>query len=275
MKKISRKALIAVLSCVVALGVCAAFAGCGSNEPAKQGNDAPAYKLVEDGKLTVGCSPDFPPFEYMDGDQIVGFDKAMMERIADKLGLELNYLGPQNFDTLVAQVAGGNTMDVAVSGISITDERLETVDFTEAYYDSNLAIVTLADSKIKSKDDLKTAKIAGQQGTSGEDWIKENLKKAEYIPFTQVPDALAALRAGKVEAVVYDLPVAQSHIAGEFNDCTILESIATGEQYGIAVNKDNAALTEAINAVLVEMKASGELDDLYTAEKEKADKAEA
>ena len=261
MKKISK--IVASALCGVALVAgCMALAGCGgSGDTNKPAAGEPGYTLVEDGKLTIGTDFDYPPFTMLKDGQPDGFEYGMMTEICKRIDLELNYLSPQAFDTLVTQVAGGTTMDVAVSGITINDERLEEVDFTDSYYDSNLAIVTMKDSKV-TKDGLKDVKIGAQSGTSGEDWVKEYVGDANYTPYTAITEALLALRTGKVEALVYDAPVAEAHIAGEYSDMAVLETIATGEQYGIAVNKENTALKEAINGALAEMKADGTLEKL-------------
>ena len=114
---------------------CLSLAGCGGSsdkggQAASAGSfDTSAYTLVEDGKLTIGSDLDYPPMESLVDGQPYGFDVAMMQEIADRLGLELNYLDPQNFDSLITQVNAGNTMDCAVSSITITDERAESVDF--------------------------------------------------------------------------------------------------------------------------------------------------
>ena len=109
---------------------------------------------------------------------------------------------------------------------------------------------------------LKDVKIGAQSGTSGEDWVKENVGDANYTPYTAITEALLALRTGKVEALVYDAPVAEAHIAGEYSDMAVLETIATGEQYGIAVNKANSQLLADINTCLKAMEEDGTMDSL-------------
>lgn len=106
--------------------------------------------------------------------------------------------------------------------------------------------------------------IGAQSGSSGEDWAKENLKDSDYTPFQETPDMLAALRTGKLKAVIYDEPAAAYNIAHEYDDCDILEVIPTGEQYGIIVNTDNVALAEAINNAIAELQANGTIARLQT-----------
>ena len=236
---------------------CFALSACGgSNNAASDGE----YKLVKDGTLTVITSADYPPFEYMDGDNIVGYDAAIITEVAKRLGLEAE-ISHMAFDSLVTQVAGG-AADVAISAMTINDERLAEVDFSNSYYDSNLAVVVLADSKIADLDGLKDVAIGAQSGTSGEDWVKENVGDTNYTPFQEMTEALSSLRTGKVEALVFDAPVAEQYVKTSYTDCKVLEVIPTGEQYGIAVNKENKALTEAINKALADMQEDGTMDEI-------------
>jgi polar amino acid transport system substrate-binding protein len=267
---------------------CLALAGCGNNSAASSSSASDSssasassaaesssssdsasttaagdYKLIEAGKVIVGSDLDYKPMEYRDGDAATGFGVAMMNEIAKRLGLECEFLPPQNFDTLITQVASGAKMDIAVSSITITDERAEMIAFSNPYYDSNLAIVVPKDSKLQSSADLKDVVIGVQQGTSGEDWVKENVPDAEIAPFTGITEVMASLRTGKVDAAVYDQPVAENLVANEFSDdAKVLEIVPTGEQYGIAINKENTKLVEDINKALADMEADGTLDKL-------------
>ena len=240
-----------------------AGAGAGSGAVAASGD----YTLVNDGVLTVVTSADFPPFENMEGDEIVGFDPAIIREVGSRLGLDVE-ISHQAFDSLITTIAGGAEADVAISGITIDDERKKEVDFSSSYYDSNLAIVVLKDSGLsaadanEAKEVLAGAALGAQSGTSGEAWAQENLPDNPYTPYQEVPDLLNQLRTGSLVAAVYDAPVAEAHVSGEYTDCEILCVIPTGEQYGIAVNKDNAALTAAIDAALAEMQADGTMDAL-------------
>ena len=265
MNSVNLKKRMLLALCTVFAVACLALAGCGGGGASSSAasDDAGEYKLIEQGKIIVGSDLDYKPMEYRDGDTATGFGVAMMYEIADRLGLECEFLPPQNFDTLITQVASATKMDIAVSSITITDERAETVAFSDPYYDSNLAIVVAKDATYASQDDLKDAVIGVQQGTSGEDWVKENLPDAEVAPFTGITEVMASLRTGKVTAAVYDQPVAENLVANEFkDDAKVLEIIATGEQYGIAINKENTKLVEDINKVLAEMQADGTIDKL-------------
>ncbi|MBQ9021604.1 MAG: amino acid ABC transporter substrate-binding protein [Eggerthellaceae bacterium] len=260
---------------LVACGGSSGSAASGDSSAAASGDAGAAaaaagdFNLVKDGTLTVITSADYPPFEYMEGNEIVGFDAALIREIGSRLGLEVE-IQNQAFDTLVTAVAGGSSADVAISAITIDPERLNDVDFSESYYDSNLSIVVLKDSGLTAadanaaKEVLAGAAIGAQSGTSGEAWIEENLGENPYTPYQETPDLLNQLRTGAIQAAVYDQPVAEAHVNGEYSDCEILTVIPTGEQYGIAVNKDNAALTAAINEALEAIVADGTMDALLT-----------
>lgn len=263
MKKFTK---VLAMGCCAALltACCAMLAGCGGSGDAASGDAE--YVLVNEGQLTVGSDLDFPPMEQLDDQgNATGFGVAMTQEICDRLGLEMNFLEPQNFDSLVTQVNAGETMDIAVSSITITDERAELIAFTDPYFDSNLALVISEGAYADKKELNEEGIVIGvQSGSSGEDWAKENLPNATIKPYNGPTDAMTALIAGQVQAVVYDEPVAANHTSdnGPFPEAEILEVIATGEQYGIAVNKDNTKLLEDINAVLAEMQEDGTMDQI-------------
>lgn len=259
------KVLVIGFAAVLAVGMLALVA-CGassSSSKSASSSSSSSYSLVKDGTLTVATSPDYAPMEYQENGEIKGYDIAIIKEVAKRLNLKVDVQN-QAFDSLVTQVAGGKKFDCAISSITINEERAEQVKFTDPYYDSNLAIVVLANSTATSKDQLNGKPVGAQSGSSGEEWAKENLKNSEYTPFQETPDMLAALRTGKIQAAIYDEPVAENHVKTEYSDCKVLEIIPTGEQYGIIVNKDNAALADAINATLKDMKADGTLDKLKT-----------
>lgn len=266
MKSKALKAAAVALSCALAVA-CLGLAACGGSNSGSDGSSSGnaslgSYKLVESGKLTVGSDLDYKPMEYLDGDKPAGFGVDMTQEICNRLGLEMNFLSPQNFDSLITQVNGGTSMDVAVSSITINDEREELVDFSTPYYDSNLAIVTLASSDIASASDLSGKPVGAQSGSTGEEWAKENLGDSSYTPYTGPTDALTALRAGKIQAVVLDAPVASDYVKEDAGTYKLVDEIATGEQYGIAINKDNPELKKAIDSALADMQADGTLDKL-------------
>ena len=260
-----------------ALAGSAVLAGCGgsstsssttsSTDSTSTSSSDDSYTLVKDGTLTVVAELGFAPFEYMDdktGDP-EGFDVDVINAIADKMGLQCEYLPNQKFDTLVPLIKQGGKADVSIAAITITDEREESVDFSEPYLDSNQAIVALKGST-ETEETLNDAskQVVCQGGTTGDDWITENLPNATRVPVDDVTAALTGVQTGLYNAMVVDLPVAKYMLTNSFSDLDVIEEIATGEQYGIAVSKDNPNLTKAINKALEDIKSDGTMDSIET-----------
>ena len=257
--------MLAAISLVAMFALAGCSSGGTSDSAADSSSDAAAdgsYTLVEEGKLTVAASLDFPPFENLVDGQAEGFEVDLMTAIAEKLGLEINYLPTMKFDTIIPAIAAGGTADVGVSGFTITPEREEEVDFTTPICDTNQCIVVPAGSDIAGSADLSGKRIGGQSGTTGIDWAKENAPDAEIKTFDEYTAVLAALQSGQVEAVVMDKPVADYYILNAYQDCEVVEAIPTGEQYGIAVSKDNPNLTAAINDAIAELQEDGTFAEL-------------
>ena len=260
----ARRASLAL--CLASLiAVALALTGCGaatSNGSAQDGG----YKLVEDGKLTVASDLATPPFEYVDdagNDQ--GFTVELMDMIAQEMGLELNYLPAQKFDNIIPMAKQGVKTDVGACNITINDARKKEIDFTDSYMDSNQGIATVTGSKYDSLDSLNVegVKIAAQSGTTSEEWATENLPNATVVTFDDWTAAFTAVMSDQCQAVICDLPVEQWMVKSSFTNMTIIKEIPTGEQFGIAVSKDNPKLTTAINQALADLKDSGEYDELY------------
>lgn len=264
MKRIA-KYLIAGACGVALVAGCLGLAGCGgsSNSTSSDSNKAAAdYTLVKDGTLTIGTSPDFPPFENLEDGKPVGFDIALGEAIAQNLGLEFETATIQ-FDGIIPALVAGGQCDVGLSGLSVDPEREKQVDFTESYYIDDQAIAVLKDGKIASDKDLnaKDIVIAVQTGTTGEDFAKENYSKATVKGYGNSTDAFAAMEAGKADAVITNKAVVESSLSA-YADAEVLKTFATGEEYAIAVSKDNPKLTEAINGAIEALKADGTIDKL-------------
>lgn len=277
----SKKALFGGLAAVLAVCLTVVLAACGGTQSSSSSNDSSngnssasnsssdtaSYNLVQDGKLTVVAELGFAPFEYIPEGQTdpVGFDVDVIKAVAEKMGLEATYLPNQQFDTLVPLIKQGGKADVAIAGITITDDRKEEVDFSDPYLDSNQALVLRSDSD-ETEETLNTAdkKIVCQAGTTGEDWIKENLPEATVVPIADVTAGMTGVQTGLYDAMVIDAPVASNQISQSFTDLKVAETIATGEQYGIAISKDNTALKDAVNKALDEMQSDGTMDQIKT-----------
>lgn len=267
----NRREFLAAFGTVAAGAV---LAGCGNSNAASTDSSSDAKSdekkgmaLIEDGKLTVVAELGFAPFEYMDEKtgEPVGFDVDVINAVAEKMGLTASYLPNQKFDTLVPIIKQGGKADVSIAAITITDERMESVDFSEPYLDSNQAIV-VAKGSSETEETLNDAskQVVCQGGTTGDEWIGENLPDAVRVPVDDVTAALTGVQTGLYQAMVVDLPVASYMLTQSFSDLEIVKEIPTGEQYGIAVSKDNPELTQAVNKALEDMKSDGTMKEIET-----------
>ena len=267
----NRREFLAAFGTVAAGAV---LAGCGNSNATSTDSSSDAKSdekkgmtLIEDGKLTVVAELGFAPFEYMDEKtgEPVGFDVDVINAVAEKMGLTASYLPNQKFDTLVPINKQGGKADVSIAAITITDERMESVDFSEPYLDSNQAIV-VAKGSSETEETLNDAskQVVCQGGTTGDEWIGENLPDAVRVPVDDVTAALTGVQTGLYQAMVVDLPVASYMLSQSFSDLEIVKEIPTGEQYGIAVSKDNPELTQAVNKALEDMKSDGTMKEIET-----------
>ena len=243
MKKFTKLTALA-LALVMALGL---LAGCGSSnsdtnsDTNTSGDDAAKTKLV------VATSPDFPPFESLEGGEVVGIEVDILNKVAEKMGMELD-LQQMDFDSVIPGVQVGK-FDVGMSGITVTDKRKENVDFSSVYFMAAQAIVVTADSGITGKADLEGKKVSVQTGTTAEEYCMGN--GYEVLAFTANNDAAAALTAGKVDAWVVDNEVALA-MAPELG-LTVLDEAMTSEPYAFAFQKGSdlvAPFNEALDALL-------------------------
>ena len=264
--KLKKWSLLAVVGALVAA---LALFGCSSGDDGAkkdEGGSAPAtesgYALINDGKLTVAASLDFPPFENLNGDKPEGFEVELMQALAEEMGIECEYLPSTKFDTIVPLIQTGRKADVGVSGITINDERLEQVDFTDPICDVNQGITVLKESGITEVNQLEGKKVGAQTGTTGYEWAAENIKDVEMVGFDEMTAVYAALQSGQIDAIAVDLPVTNYYVKTAYTDCEVIAEIPTGEQYGIAVSKDNPELTKALNEAIKAVRDSGKYDEI-------------
>lgn len=256
-----KKALAIGAACVLAAG-CLALAACGGSSSSQAD-----YKLIEDGKLTIGTSPDYPPFENLEDGEAVGFDIDLAKAVAEQLGLELEIKSLQ-FDSILPAVQAGGQCDVGISGITVDPERAKEVDFTDSYYTDDQAVAVMKDSTEITADNAEDAlnkegvTIAVQSGTTGETYCKENFPKAKVQPYGNSTDAFAAMQAGQANAVCTNNAVVEKMLADAYSDAQVVYQSATGEEYAIAVSQDNPQLTAAINDAIKTLKDNGKLDEL-------------
>ncbi len=232
------------------------FAGCGGDK--KDAN-----------VLTVGTNAAFEPFEMMaeDGKTIIGFDVDLINAIAADQGLEVEMVNME-FDGLVMAVKSGQ-LDAAIAGMSVTDERKESVDFTNTYYDAGLNIAVAADNTdINAEADLAGKVVASQIGTTGAAKAQE-LKDAGVVAEVKLLEniniCMMSLSNGEVDAVIMDIPVNGAYVAAHPDVAKIAAPIVSGEpeSFAIAVAKDNAELLDKLNAGLENVIADGTYMEIY------------
>ena len=267
MKLSSRFAGGLAVACALAVTIAGCSGGGQTSTPSTTDDAAEAsYTLVEDGTITVASDLANAPLDFVDEKtgEAQGFEIDLINAVADKLGLECEVLPAMKFDTIVPLIEQGGKADVGVSNITITDARMEQVDFTDSYMDSNQGLVTLAADAGVTEDDLNVegTKVAVQAGTTGASWAEENLPNAEIVALDDPVVAVTGVQTGLYAAAVADLPVMTYLCSNSFTDCAVAIEIPTGEQYGIAVNKDNPGLTEAINGALAELEEEGYISEL-------------
>ena len=214
-----------------------------------------------EGKLTMATNAQFPPYEYYEGDAIVGIDAEIAGAIAEKLGLEL-VIEDMEFDSIIEAVKSGKA-DIGMAGMTVTPERQETVDFTATYATGKQVIIVAEGSAITSVDDLfaegASTVIGVQRNTTGDlytTWDLEDAGLATIDRYSKGADAVQALLTGKVDCVVIDNEPAKA-FAAEAEGLVILETEYITEEYAGAMSKDNAELYEAVNAALEELIADG------------------
>ncbi len=279
-----RKVIIAGVCLALAFCFGAALVGCGeetvvtedteATETEQAATDTAAsefgtsqFKLVKDGTLTVVSALDNMPVEYENDGEPVGFSVDMMNEIASRLGLECEYASAVEFPELLDTFEAGDVADVAVSSITINDERAEKVDFTDPYEESNIVIIVPKDSELESADELTGKTLGSKTGTTDEEWTKENYPDEAYVAYDSQLEGIEGLGKGEIDAFIYEVSRSEDEFEGIYGDYKILERTDDKQDYGIAVNKDNTALTEALNTVISEMKADGtyqEIQDSWT-----------
>lgn len=231
MKKILSLALVLVLSLTMVVG-------CGKKEV--------AY-TVEDGVLTMATNAYFPPYEYYDGTEIVGIDIEIAQAVADKLGLELK-IEDMEFDSIIIAVQRGKA-DVGLAGMTVTEDRLKSVSFSESYATGIQVVIVKEGSGIESLEDLEGKKIGVQLATTGDIYATDEFGSDYVHQYNKGNDAVLALVQGKVDAVIIDNEPAKNFVTAN-EGLTILPTEYAVEDYAAAINKDNTELLEKFNEAL-------------------------
>lgn len=273
-----KKKMIGMMLC--AAMTAAMVAGCGGKEAeqtevpaagadveadAEEETEAPAEAPEEEavaatagGTLVMATNAYFEPYEYHEGDQIVGIDVEMAEAVAAKLGMELK-VEDMEFDSIIPAVNSGKA-DMGVAGMTITEDRLISMNFSTPYTTATQVIIVQEGSEIAGADDLVGKKIGVQLGTTG-DIYASDVEDAEIEQYNKGMDAVQALTTGKVDAVVIDNEPAKQFVS-KAEGLKILDEEFVTEEYAIAIAKDNEELLEKVNAALDELIADGTIQSI-------------
>jgi ABC-type amino acid transport substrate-binding protein len=223
----------------------------------------PAFEseLTQSGVLKVGSCLDYPPFESVKGGKETGFDVELVEAIASKLGLQVDWVRA-NFDTIFTAVSGQNhPFDMVAAAVTATGdtgtERAQVVDFSSFYYNSRQSLAVNVDKTpdLTSTDQLGEGDTVGvQKGTTGKIWAEDNLasKGVQIKTYTAAPDAFRDLQAGTIAGVINDEP-SSAEIVKEFPGTAVVQPIDTNEKYAFAFAKYTPNLVSAVNEALQEV----------------------
>ncbi len=241
-----KKFLAIVLAAIM---ICVSFVACSSKTDDKSNNDS------QQATLTMATNAEFPPYEYKEGDEVIGIDAEVAKAIADKLGMKLEIVDTK-FDAIIPGVQSGK-YDMGMAGMTVTPEREESVTFSDSYATGIQSIIVKEGSDIKSVDDLSSStKIGVQLGTTGDIKAKDDFGADAVAEMDKGADAVQALIAGKVDCVIIDNEPAKAFV--EANEgLKILDTAYAQEDYAICFAKDNTELKDKVNAALKELIADG------------------
>ena len=273
-----KKKMVSMMLC--AAMTAAMVAGCGNREEtpaeapaaeageetpaAEDGEEAPAEADAEEseapaeGTLVMATNAYFEPYEYYEGDQIVGIDAEMAAAVAEKLGMELQ-IEDMEFDSIIPAINSGKA-DIAVAGMTVTEDRLVNVNFSDPYTTATQVIIVQEGSEIAGNDDLAGKTIGVQLGTTG-DIFAEDVEGATIERYNKGMDAVQALANGIIDAVIIDNEPAKQFVS-KAEGLKILDEEFVTEEYAIAIAKDNEELLEKVNTALEELTADGTIQSI-------------
>ncbi len=241
------------------LSGCAAAPAPASSEGNAAAADADtAEETQEGGTLVMATNAEFPPYEFYDGEDIVGIDAEIAAAIAEDLGMTLE-IEDMAFDSIIASVQTGKA-DIGAAGMTVTEDRLENVNFSEPYAESAQMIIIQEGSDVTGPDDLVGKTIGVQLGTTG-DIYAGDIENATLERYNKGMEAIQALTQGKVDAVIIDREPAKVFVS-QNEGIKMLDEEFTVEQYAIAIAKENEKLLADVNASITKLKESGKLQEI-------------
>lgn len=237
MKK-SFKIISVVLALVLVIGC---FAACQKDDETEE-----PQKEV----LVMATNAEFPPYEYREGDAVTGIDAEIAQLIADKLGMELK-IEDVAFESIIPGVQSGK-YDFGMAGMTVTEDRLKDVIFSDSYATGVQVVIIKEDSDIASLDDVAGKKIGVQTNTTGDIYATDDYGEENIVRYENGAVAVQALLNGKVDCVVIDNEPAKSYVAAN-EGLKILETEYMVEDYAICFAKDNTELKDKVNTALNEL----------------------
>ena len=246
-------------ACALGAAALLALSACGGGGDEEAETEAGGVQLVNAGTLTLCSDIPYEPFEFVQDGENVGLDIDLAQATADDLGVELEVI-----TTAFEAIQSGSALDtgqcdIALSGMTITEDRATKMDFSKPYLKDNLALMTKKDSDIKSIEDLQGEKAGVQQATTGEAYATDN--GVEPVQFEDAGLMTQGIQSGQVDAVIAN--ISTIFAATEADDSlTLVEEYDTGEVIGAAVKQGNTALLEQFETTMTELRETGEYDDL-------------
>jgi ABC-type amino acid transport substrate-binding protein len=215
-------------------------------------------------QITVASDIAYPPFEFVRNGKPVGFDIDLMREIGKRAGFTPDFKNV-TFDGIIPGL-GNNLYDASITAMTITKEREQSVDFSDPYFNADQSLLVQSESPIKSVDDIGDGTVGVQLGTTGELKAKELKKegkiKGEVRTFDTTTDAFSALENGQIQAVINDFPVSAYRAKTGGESLEVVQTIPTGEQYGVSFPEDSD-LVDPVNKALEEIKKDGTYAKLY------------
>ena len=227
-------------------------------ETAEASEEATGGAEAAGGTLVMATNAEFPPYEYYEDGDIVGIDVEIAKAIAAKLGMELQ-IEDMAFDAIIPAVTSGKA-DFGAAGMTVTEERQRSVEFTDTYANSNQVAIVKEDSDITGSDALAGKIIGVQLGTTG-DALATEIKDATVERYNKGLEAVQSLTQGKIDAVVIDQATAEAFVK-KTEGIKILEEKMSEEEYAIAIKKGNMELVEKMNEAINELKEEGKIDEI-------------
>lgn len=264
--KIPRLGLRAALSLTAAACLAVAAAGCTSDTGG--GTTEGGVSLVNSGKLTVCTQLPYEPFQMKRDGEIVGFDVDMMNLVADELGVEQKIVNTPFEAIKSGQVLNSGKCDVAAAAITITESRKEVLDFSDPYFNATQALLVKEGASYDSLQSLEGQRVGVQSGTTGEEYLRQQIKEKglniEPVSYSDLAAEQQALATGQIAAAINDLPVLVAYLEDHPEGYEISAEFDTGEKYGYAVaEKGSEKLLKKINGVIAQAKSDGTYVSIY------------